>query len=97
MRSLFEEMGELDELDLMTQKKLMALRAEQARAQKGYSVADLAARMRTSRNQVYRLLDPTDTGVTLASLFKLSSALGMRFDSLVRAPGRQVAAKSNRR
>jgi antitoxin HicB len=39
----------------------------------------LAARMATSRTVVHRLLDPTDTSVTLATIAKASAALGMDF------------------
>jgi hypothetical protein len=34
--------------------------------------------MNTSRTVVHRLLDPTDTGVTFATLMKASTALGVK-------------------
>jgi len=34
--------------------------------------------MHTSRTVVHRLLDPKDTGVTLATLWKASRALGVK-------------------
>jgi hypothetical protein len=38
----------------------------------------LVQAMRTSRTVVHRLLDPKDTGVTLATLWRASKALGVR-------------------
>jgi transcriptional regulator with XRE-family HTH domain len=37
----------------------------------------LAARMDTSRNQIHRILDERDAGITLKMLFRLAGALGM--------------------
>jgi antitoxin HicB len=38
----------------------------------------LAEAMHTSRTVVHRLLDPSDTGVTLATLWKASKTLGVK-------------------
>jgi antitoxin HicB len=76
--SLFEELGEKEEVDLRTQKKLLAARIQQAMARREMTQTDLAHAMRTSRTVVHRLLDPKDTGVTLATLWKASKALGVR-------------------
>lgn len=40
--------------------------------------AGLAEAMATSRTVVHRLLDPSDTGVTLATMIKASKALGVK-------------------
>ena len=76
--SLFEELGEKAEVDLLTQKKLLAVRIAQTMARRKMTKAELAHAMRTSRTVVHRLLDPKDTGVTLATLWKASKALGVR-------------------
>jgi DNA-binding Xre family transcriptional regulator len=76
--SLLEELGEKEEVDLLTQKKLLAARIERAMARKKMTQTELAQAMRTSRTVVHRLLDPRDTGVTLATLWKASKALGVR-------------------
>jgi DNA-binding Xre family transcriptional regulator len=76
--SLFEELGEREEVDLRTQKKLLAARIEQVIARKSLTKAELARAMRTSRTVVHRLLDPKDTGVTLATIWKASRALGVK-------------------
>jgi len=76
--SLFEELGEREDVELLTQKKLLATKIERAMAKRNMSQAELARTMRTSRTVIHRLLDPRDTSVTLATLSKASKALGVR-------------------
>ena len=76
--SLFDELGETEDVELLTQKKLVATKIEKAMARKGMTQSDLARSMRTSRTVVHSLLDPRDTSVTLATLSKASRALGVR-------------------
>ncbi len=76
--SLFEELGEREEVELLTQKKLLAAKIERAMARQKMSQVELAKAMRTSRTVVHRLLDPRDTSVTLATLSKASKALGVK-------------------
>lgn len=76
--SLFEDLGEKEEVGLLTQKKLLAAKVEQAMTKKKMTKTGLAEAMHTSRTVVHRLLDPKDTGVTLATLWKASRALGVR-------------------
>jgi DNA-binding Xre family transcriptional regulator len=78
LESLFDELGERDDLELLTQKKLLALKIEKAMARRKMTKAGLAEAMDTSRTVVHRLLDPSDTGVTLATLSKASKALGVK-------------------
>ena len=76
--SLFDELGEREDVELLTQKKLLAAKIERAMAKRNMSQAELARTMRTSRTVIHRLLDPRDTSVTLATLSKASKALGVR-------------------
>lgn len=76
--SLFEELGEKEEVDLRTQKKLLAARIEQVMARRSMTKTELAQAMKTSRTVVHRLLDPKDTGITLATIWKASRALGVK-------------------
>ena len=76
--SLFDELGEKAEVDLRTQKKLLAARIAQVMHRQHMTKAELAHAMRTSRTVVHRLLDPKDTGVTLATIWKASKALGVK-------------------
>lgn len=90
--SLFEETGELDVVNLRAQKKCMADAVRERMADLAVTKAVLARRMRTSRSQVERLLDPDDTSLTLATVAKASAALGMQVDITVSVPQR---TKSN--
>jgi antitoxin HicB len=78
LESLFDELGEKDDLDLLTQKKLLSLKIERAMVRRKMTKAGLAQAMDTSRTVVHRLLDPSDTGVTLATMIKASQALGVK-------------------
>ena len=78
LTSLFDETGEAPDIDLLTQKKLLALKIQRAMEKKRMSQTELAKAMETSRTVVHRLLDPADTGVTLATVAKASKALGVR-------------------
>ncbi len=48
-------------------------------ARRKITQTELARAMCTSRTVVHHLLDPKDTGITLATLWKASKALGVRF------------------
>ena len=76
--SLFEELGEKEDVALLTQKKLLAGKIGRAMDRRQMTAAELARAMKTSRTVVYRLLDPRDTSVTLATLSKASKALGVK-------------------
>ncbi len=78
LSSLFEELGEREDVELLTQKKLLAAKIERAMTRRKMTQIELARAMRTSRTVVHRLLDPRDTSVTLATLSKASKALGVK-------------------
>ena len=75
--SLFEELGELGEVNARAAKKILALETERRMKKLGLSTTALAQRMGTSRNQIHRILDEGDAGITLKMLFRLAGALGM--------------------
>ena len=77
LEELFDELGELHELRAGVQKKVLAHDIRKAMKAKGITPSEMARRMRTSREAVYRLLDPTRTGVTLDSLQRAALALGL--------------------
>jgi predicted XRE-type DNA-binding protein len=97
LRSLFDELEETGELDLLTRKKVLAdqIRAGMERAQ--VTQVKLASAMRTSRTVVHRLLDPSDTGVTLDTLVRASQALGLELRVSLRPPPRRRAASGQPR
>ena len=93
LEELFDELGELHELRSGVQKKVLAHDIKQAMKAKKISPSEMARRMRTSREAVYRLLDPTRTGVTLDSLQRAASALGLTLNISVEPPARQPPAR----
>ena len=88
LEELFDELGELHELRSGVQKKVLAHDIKQAMKAKKISPSEMARRMRTSREAVYRLLDPTRTGVTLDSLQRAASALGLTLNISFEPPAR---------
>jgi hypothetical protein len=60
---------------------------------KRISPSEMARRMRTSRQAVYRLLDPTRTGVTLGSLQRAASALGLNLNISFEPPAGRSATR----
>jgi len=94
--SLFEELGELEEVNARAAKKVFAIETERRMKKLGLSTTTLARRMGTSRNQIHRILDEKDAGITLKMLFRLASALGMPLRFGFGDPG-AVSAKGRRR
>jgi antitoxin HicB len=85
--SFLEEKGIKDDVELRAQKEILAGQIREAMDRKGVSFSALASSMGTSRTVVYRLLDPSDTGVTLETLSRVARALGLGLKvSLARAP-----------
>ena len=93
--SLFEELGEKDEIELLAMKKLVAEAIQRRMTELALTSSQLATRMNTSRNQVHRLLDPHETGVTFKSLDRASRALGLSF-SVTLTPRRPSSTTKRR-
>jgi hypothetical protein len=79
------EEGILDEVTARAHKRLLALQLQDATLAPARSAgvnevqinkSQLAGRLRTSRSQLDRLLDPDNTAVTLDSLERLARAVG---------------------
>ena len=96
--SLFEELGELEEVNARAAKKILAVEIGRRMKKLGMTTTALAARMHTSRNQIHRILDERDAGITLKMLFRLAGALGMPLQigfgtsGAVKAKGRRSGA-----
>lgn len=80
--SLLQELGESEEVGLLAQKKILSIKIQKAMARRRMTRVGLAKAMETSRTTVQRLLDPMDTGVTLATLWRASRALGVKLVDL---------------
>lgn len=70
------EQGLLAETEDAAIKEIIADQIKVAMDKRGLNKTEMAARMRTSRRQLDRLLDPENTSVTLATLRRAASAVG---------------------
>jgi len=73
---LLQEDGTQEEVTAAAVKRVIAWQIALAMKAQKVSKTEMASRMHTSRMVVTRLLDETDTGVTLATLARASVALG---------------------
>lgn len=76
--AFLEEEGLLEEATAKAIKRVMAWQLEQAMKQRKVTKAALAKRLRTSRSQLDRILDPANDQVSLASLVRTAHAVGKR-------------------
>jgi hypothetical protein len=76
--SLLEEDGLLEETEAIAIKRVVAYQIEQAMQQQGLDKTQMAERMRTSRAQLNRLLDPSNASVTLHTMQRAAKTLGRR-------------------
>jgi len=72
------EQGELEVANAVAVKRVIAWQIEQAMQAAGVNKSALAKRMHTSRTVVDRMLDGTDTGLTLETMARAATALGFR-------------------
>lgn len=71
-----EKDGLLAETEDTAIKEIIADQIKVAMDRQGLSKTQMAARMKTSRRQLDRLLDPANGSVTLATLRRAASAVG---------------------
>lgn len=83
------EEGILEECEAGALKEVLALQVEASMRTLGLNKVQMARRMRTSRAQLDRLLDPGNTSVTLHTMQRAAAVLGKRVRlDLVDAPTR---------
>jgi hypothetical protein len=68
--------GLLGEAEDAALKQIIADQIKLAMAEQGLTKSAMAARMKTSRRQLDRLLDPANDSVTLSTLRRAASAVG---------------------
>jgi len=68
----------LAEAEAVAVKRVIAYQLKEMMKEQGLSITALAARMKTSRASLERLLDPENVSVTLLTLERAARALGMR-------------------
>jgi antitoxin HicB len=73
-----KEEGKLEEFQAIAIKEVLAWQIGEAMKAKNISRSGLATRMKTSRSQVSRLLDPADGNVTLATLQRAARMVGRK-------------------
>ena len=72
------EEGMLDECEARAIKEILAMQVNEAMMTEGISKSEMARRMHTSRPALDRLLDATNTSVTLHTLQRAAAAVGKR-------------------
>jgi len=73
-----KEEGIFEEATTQAVKRVLSWQISQARKGKGISKMELAKRMRTSRSQLDRFLDPNNDKVLLETVQRAASAIGKR-------------------
>jgi antitoxin HicB len=81
--SMFEEIGELEEVKILTRKKMLARQLDQARRAGKVSISEMARRMGTSRMAVHSLLDQAKPTMTIDSVSRAAVALGAHLEMKV--------------
>jgi predicted nucleotidyltransferase len=74
-----QDEGILDEVTATAIKRVIARQIEQEMKAQHITKTAMAAKMKTSRSALNRLLDETDTSLTLTTLASAAAALGKRF------------------
>lgn len=74
------EEGILPEVEILALKRMVALQLQQILEQENMTKTQLAARMKTSRAALDRILDPLNPSLTVASLGKTAAALGRKIE-----------------
>jgi DNA-binding Xre family transcriptional regulator len=71
-----KDQGKLEEFQAVAVKEVLAWQILEAMKAKNISRKGLAERMKTSRSQISRLLDPKDGNVTLTTLQRAAKMVG---------------------
>ena len=72
------DQGMLEDAEEVAIKRVVAWQIAEAMKAQGLTKTAMAARMRTDRRQLDRLLDPNNPSVTLSTLRRAASAVGRK-------------------
>jgi hypothetical protein len=97
MESLLAEEGLLEEVELRLQKRSIVDSLRQLMDKRHVGPTELARRMDTSRNQINRLLDPGDIGVSLRTIDKATKALQANFHIVIEEGARKKRVAGGKR
>jgi hypothetical protein len=87
------EEGIYEEATAQAVKRVLAWQIEQAMAERGIGKSEMARRMRTSRSQLDRLLDPGNDKVLLQTVQKAAAAVGKRLTFALEDAGAPDASR----
>jgi antitoxin HicB len=76
--SFLEQEGVREEAHTEATKRVLAWQIQAAMKEQSISKAEMARRMRTSRTQLERLLDPTNDKVQIDTIEKAAAILGRK-------------------
>lgn len=71
-----KEEGDYEATSAVAIKRVLAWQLEKAMAKEGLTKNEMAKRMRTSRSQLDRILDPDNDKIQLDTVFKAARVLG---------------------
>src|ERR1700730_2923147 len=74
--TFLKEEGKLEEFEAVATKEVLAWQIAEAMKAQNLSRKRLADRMKTSRSQISRLLDPTNGNVTITTLQRAARIVG---------------------
>lgn len=74
--AFLKEEGTYEATTAMAVKRVLAWQLEQAMAKEQLSKNQMAKRMKTSRSQLDRILDPENANIQLETILKAASVLG---------------------
>ena len=74
------EEGVLGDVEAVAVKRVLTWQLEQARKHANIDKETMAIQLETSRTQVNKLFNPSDTSVTLKSIVKAACLLGKRVE-----------------
>lgn len=73
-----DEIGVREQVNAAAVKEILAMQIETALRERSISKVEVASRMKTSRTQVGRILDPKNATVSLQSIVSMASAIGKK-------------------
>ena len=76
LEDFLKEEGQFEEARATALKRVLAFQIEQAMKEAGLTKVEMAKRMKTSRSQLDRLLDPENSMVQLDTIHKAAMAVG---------------------
>ncbi len=86
-----KEEGVFEEVQARALKRALAEQIEESMQAAKLTKLDMARRMATSRSQLDRVLDPSNTSVQLDTLIKVASALGKEIEIKIKRAQRKAA------